>query len=206
VIRWWCQSWSANTTGSGFNKPSQTPTTSQPSPCSLCVLCAALLYRAVIARAFFCDSASLDCLLCISVPVACSCYRVVACVCLVHCVATPILDCLPACLANCISPRAPRAKIGQQDRAFHLQSQPTWGMYRCSTSTVDTSRAYSSRSEPRGLSHILNPSSSGETKQHVVSGRPFGAYEENGRLYHSWRRGIYPYPTDEVSYAASPVA
>ncbi|KAM0694553.1 hypothetical protein Q7P36_004909 [Cladosporium allicinum] len=51
--------------------------------------------------------------------------------------------------------------------------------------------------EPRGLSHILNPSESGETQQHAVSGRPFGAYEENGRLYHSWRRGTYPYPTDE---------
>jgi hypothetical protein len=72
-------------------------------------------------------------------------------------------------------------------------------MSRCSTSTDHSSRAHTSRSEPRGLSHILNPSSSGETKQHVVSGRPFGAYEENGRLYHSWRRGIYPYPTDEVS-------
>lgn len=33
MIRWWCQSWSANTTGSGFNKPSQTPTT-----CVCCVL------------------------------------------------------------------------------------------------------------------------------------------------------------------------
>jgi hypothetical protein len=79
-------------------------------------------------------------------------------------------------------------------------------MSRCSTSTVESSRAHHPRSEPRGLSHILNPSVSGETQQHVVSGRPFGAYEENGRLYHAWRRGTYPYPTDEVSYAAGSVA
>lgn len=128
-----------------------------------------------------------------------------------HCVATLILDSLLACIAICIPPLRLEQKSGSKtqdpaSQSHHPATPLKWGMSRCSTSTIASSRAHHPRSEPRGLSHILNPSESGETQQHAVSGRPFGAYEENGRLYHSWRRGTYPYPTDEVSHAASSVA
>jgi hypothetical protein len=54
-------------------------------------------------------------------------------------------------------------------------------------------------SEPRGFSNLLNPSRpSGDVQQHYVHGRPVSVYEENGRLYHAWKRGTYPYPMDEV--------
>jgi hypothetical protein len=116
-----------------------------------------------------------------------------------------------ACIANCISTSRLEQNSGsktQHPSQVIPSAPPTWGMSRCSTSTstVESSRAHLPRSEPRGLSHILNPSGSDDTQQHVVSGRSIGAYEENGRLYHAWRRGTYPYPTDEVSDAASPVA
>ncbi|GAB7322556.1 hypothetical protein MBLNU13_g03475t1 [Cladosporium sp. NU13] len=52
--------------------------------------------------------------------------------------------------------------------------------------------------EPRGFSNLLNPSRpSGDVQQHYVHGRPVSVYEENGRLYHAWKRGTYPYPMDE---------
>ena len=55
------------------------------------------------------------------------------------------------------------------------------------------------RSEPRGFSNLLNPSRpSGDVQKHYVHGRPVSVYEENGRLYHAWKRGTYPYPMDEV--------
>jgi hypothetical protein len=54
-------------------------------------------------------------------------------------------------------------------------------------------------SEPRGFSNLLNPSRpSGEIQRQNVHGQPVSVYEENGRLYHAWRRGTYPYPMDEV--------
>jgi len=99
VIRWWC-----SRVGPGrptpqarvFNKPSPDPHHHPPVCCVL--LCCAVL--SLPDPSSVCDSASLDCLLYISVAVACSCYRVVACVCLVHCVATPILDHLPVNLSR----------------------------------------------------------------------------------------------------------
>lgn len=58
-------------------------------------------------------------------------------------------------------------------------------------------------SDPRGLSHILNPTFPGGDITHYASnGSAFKAYEENGRLYHAWRRGTYPFPTDDVSQVA----
>lgn len=172
-----------------------------------------LLFCACHRPRLLCDSESLDCLLAVrSCRCRCRCYRVVACVCLVQCVATPILDCLPASLSASV-PRqlhllfALGTGFGQQDSASqsnHLTRPTIWGMSCCSKSSDNPTRAHYSRSEPRGLSHILNPS--GDTQQHVVSGRSFDAYEENGRLYHAWRRGTYPYPTDEVSHPASPAA
>jgi hypothetical protein len=56
-----------------------------------------------------------------------------------------------------------------------------------------------SRSEPRGFSNLLNPSRpSGDVQRLHVHGNLVSVYEENGRLYHAWNRGAYPFPMDEV--------
>lgn len=33
--------------------------------------------------------------------------------------------------------------------------------------------------------------------------RYFQAYEENGRLYHAWKRGLYPFPCDDQERSRS---
>jgi hypothetical protein len=59
-------------------------------------------------------------------------------------------------------------------------------------------------SEPRGFSNLLNPSRpSGDIQKVTVHGHQVSVYEENGRLYHAWRRGTYPYPMDEVCCAVT---
>lgn len=141
--------------------------------------------------------------------------RVVTCVCLIHlpCLALPHPPRI-ACtfLANCISTSLLDKGLGQQEdfrqHFSHIvpQDRQHGVCLYAAHPPLNAHVLTIFSSEPRGLSHILNPSGSGDTQQHVVSGRSFGAYEENGRLYHSWRRGTYPYPTDEVRYAASPVA
>jgi hypothetical protein len=56
--------------------------------------------------------------------VCCSCCRVVACVCLVHCVATPILDRPPRQFANCISPSRLEQKLGRKtEHPNHITTQ-----------------------------------------------------------------------------------
>lgn len=183
----------------------QTP---PPRSCVLCAVCCCSVLVIVLA----CSAtlrASIVCLLCVLVAVA-----VAVTGWLPACVWSSVLPhpssiaCLRACLPRQLHLLfALGTGFGQQDSASqsnHLTRPTTWGMSCCSKSSDNPSRAHYSRSEPRGLSHILNPS--GDTQQHVVSGRSFDAYEENGRLYHAWRRGTYPYPTDEVSHPASPAA
>ena len=52
--------------------------------------------------------------------------------------------------------------------------------------------------EPNGLAHLLNPAQE-EVQRHEVNDNNtyFSAYEENGRLYHTWKRGLYQLPCDD---------
>lgn len=48
-----------------------------------------------------------------------------------------------------------------------------------------------------GLAHLLNPAE-GEAQQESSGDQTWMAYRENGRSYHTWKRGTYPFPCDEV--------
>jgi hypothetical protein len=68
-----------------------------------------------------------------------------------------------------------------------------------SNGTIRPPHADNAHSEPRGFSNLLNPSRpSGGIQKVYVHGHEVSVYEENGRLYHAWNRGTYPYPMDEV--------
>jgi hypothetical protein len=68
-----------------------------------------------------------------------------------------------------------------------------------SNGTIKLPHTDNTYSEPRGFSNLLNPSRpSGDIQKAHVHGHEVSVYEENGRLYHAWKRGTYPYPMDEV--------
>jgi hypothetical protein len=73
-----------------------------------------------------------------------------------------------------------------------------------SNGTIKLPHTDNTYSEPRGFSNLLNPSRpSGDIQKVYVHGHQVSVCEENGRLYHAWNRGTYPYPMDEVWRIAS---
>jgi hypothetical protein len=93
------------------------------------------------------------------------------------------------------------------DKSSDAASKPeSWGMSFCFSRPL-VHHTDNTHSEPRGFSNLLNPSRpSGDVQKHYVHGRPVSVYEENGRLYHAWKRGTYPYPMDEVRRIGSRAA
>lgn len=112
-----------------------------------------------------------------------------ACVCSVSC------HWEVACLSLCASiyPTLPNPLSASDIRINH----GVWSL--AVIASLNPPRTDNPHSEPRGFSNLLNPSKpSGDVQKHYVHGHAVSVYEENGRLYHAWKRGTYPYPMDEV--------